>query len=351
MLCQPFFSFEYEDAAFTVVSTENKSDYWMVHFFVERAGLDSSTEWAIATVLPLQQWIQSLKVDASSVESNWKACNATTIGDGGYRPIAILRCPVEVKDRLELRLAGWKVVSLPMCGRVPLPARFAVTARPLNDNGIISRRQIASWVEHHDQLLAAPRFYLYDRPSSSLLESIVAHRPRVDLVTVPFISDNRRTFDAFVTRSYIFDQVLVMYEAFSRARFDGVGHLLSIDYDEYLRTSMPFAGAFALSQAKCHASRSIAVVRRNLVDINYDPESDFRPAASDQAHRDNVKSIFDVSEPEMTVYVHYAANSCAADPNSIWIHHLVDAYVPRSNSEYYRFGTRPTGPSVADYST
>lgn len=153
--------------------------------------------------------------------------------------------------------------TLAICVR-PFRPYFFGTTMPS-----ISKEQVSAWVKHH-LAEGIDRIYLYDYYEAgdglgdptlkNYLEASDipvdigprAADERVNIRRMRFLSDKTSTFDALITKSYIYDQMPVMEQCFMQARREGISHVLHIDFDEYMHyrpTNETFSIKSALSVA------------------------------------------------------------------------------------------------------
>jgi len=289
--------------------------------------------WGLHSASPLAQYL-SMQVEFPDIdapvdcETVIKSCNGVTGSD--WHTLLMLRCPVpeqflahyqSKKTNSEyVHNVVLSIQSVPSRGSVQLPLclweqqpatsarpsdasykKAAVCVRPFRPyffgttTPSISKAQIVDWTVHHLNQ-GIDRIYLYDRydagrgPEKPTLENYLSAvepagtEKRVRIEAMPYFSSSNVTFDELVTKSYIYDQVVVMEKCFMQARREGVYWVLHIDFDEYmhfsladgqpsLKASMDRAGKQCSTDFGNYRSLSLVVPRRTVTDAAFDFQS------------------------------------------------------------------------------
>lgn len=130
----------------------------------------------------------------------------------------------------------------------------------------VSQEQIAAWTKHH-LAEGIDRIYMYDYyeagegPDAPTLHNYLTAASidnevgsgtdtRVSIRRMQFFNNDMTTFDALVTKSYIYDQLPVMEQCFMQARREGVQWVLHIDFDEYMHFRPTQAGNYSIYSLK-----------------------------------------------------------------------------------------------------
>jgi hypothetical protein len=388
-LCKPFSQINHADMIFTFVEIEKTpADSLLLTFFVEKQGTKAEQDhyYAIASMSAIYQDVMKLPlmVGTSSLKTPVK-CSISAAGFEDFRYVARATCQLagllaSVEDEVTFHLDGADM-PLQLCndnrstsskvspssslrpsterrstkhrGGAAAPT-LAVCVRSFSatvfgtDEIAVLPHHVVDWLDHHIAL-GIDKFYLYERNKDELntyLESYMAQNPEarelVEITYVPLLSKSTKTFDALETKSYIYDQMLVMHSCFAKARSEGFDFVFHIDYDEYIhtRSTDPTTSLHEIFQNEllhCPPLNSLTLERCNIPGVTADVPTT-PPDAFCGRNPNNCKTAFNASqmaEPDTQHTVHVMCPG-RCDAESLFIHHLPDAYADRSQSATYR---------------